>query len=123
MIIQLRYDSDVPLYLQIRNEILRGIATGALSLGEDLPTVRQLAQDAGINPMTVNKAYVLLKKEGYVQTDRRRGAKVASHMPQGKSLDEASLEALTLFLCEAKLAGMSEEGILELVSKRLSALV
>lgn len=122
MLIQLRYDSDVPIYLQIRNEIVHGIARGALALGEGLPTVRQLAQDAGVNPMTVNKAYALLKQEGYVQIDRRKGARVASALPRNKVLDEASLEALTLFLCEARLSGMSEDSILALVAKRLKDL-
>ena len=70
------FKSEVPIYLQLRNQILLGIGRGDLRPGEHLPAVRQLAQDAGINPMTVSKAYALLKREGFLDVDRRRGAVV-----------------------------------------------
>lgn len=61
MIINLDYTSEIPIYLQLRNEIVKGIANGQFKYGESLPTVRTLAQDLQVNNMTVNKAYGLLK--------------------------------------------------------------
>ena len=117
MIIQLYFESDVPIYLQLRNQVVKGIAQGTLALGESLPTVRQMADDAGINPMTVNKAYGLLKQEGYIVIDRRHGAKVAQVLPKRSGFSELMAEELALIVCEAKLSGMSEDAILESVKK------
>ena len=55
-----------PLYRQIRDEVVRGIAQGELAPGDALPSVRNLASDLGINLHTVNKAYALLRDEGFV---------------------------------------------------------
>lgn len=74
MLIEINFESDIPIYTQLRNEILRGIASGKLAEGEILPSVRQLASDIGINMHTVNKAYNILKQEGFLTIDRRKGA-------------------------------------------------
>ena len=74
MILSLDMGSEVPIYVQLRNQIVTGIGKGELAVGERLPTVRQLAQDAGVNVMTVNKTYQLLKLEGFIEIDRRKGA-------------------------------------------------
>ena len=76
MLIRLDMASATPIYVQLRNQIVMGIGTGALKVGEKLPTVRQMAADAGVNTMTVNKTYQLLKAEGFIEIDRRRGAVV-----------------------------------------------
>lgn len=75
--LQIDMTSEVPIYKQIRDQIVYGAATGALSPGERLPTVRQLAADIGVNPMTVNKAYALLKSEGVIAVDRRTARRCA----------------------------------------------
>ena len=69
MIIELDMSSSTPIYVQLRNQIVKGIGKGELKTGEKLPTVRQLASDAGVNTMTVNKAYQILKNEGFIRTD------------------------------------------------------
>lgn len=70
MIIELDMSSSTPIYVQLRNQIVKGIGKGELKTGEKLPTVRQLASDAGVNTMTVNKAYQILKmRDLSVQTD------------------------------------------------------
>lgn len=70
MIIELDMSSSPPIYVQLRNQIVKGIGKGELKTGEKLPTVRQLASDAGVNTMTVNKAYQILKmRDLSVQTD------------------------------------------------------
>lgn len=61
MIIELDMASSTPIYVQLRNQIVKGIGKGELKAGEKLPTVRQLASDAGVNTMTVNKTYQILK--------------------------------------------------------------
>ena len=58
MIIELDMSSDTPIYVQLRNQIVKGIGKGEIQPGEKLPTVRQLAADAGVNTMTVNKTFV-----------------------------------------------------------------
>ena len=70
MIIELDMSSSTPIYVQLRNQIVKGIGKGELKTGEKLPTVRQLASDAGVNTMTVNKAYQILKNEGFIRTDK-----------------------------------------------------
>ena len=69
MILKLDMNSTVPIYVQLRNQIVMGIGHGELKEGERLPTVRQLASDAGVNTMTVNKTYQILS--GRVYTDRQ----------------------------------------------------
>ena len=74
MVIELDMESEVPIYVQLRNQIVKGIGKGELKAQEKLPTVRQLAAEAGVNTMTVNKAYQILKAEGYIKIDRRHGS-------------------------------------------------
>lgn len=116
MLLRLDFNSDVPIYQQIRNQIVLGIADGSLESGQRLPTIRALADEAGINMMTVSKAYQLLKQEGYIQTDRRSGATVAP--PQGAAgPSRDTLQGLRLRLSELRLAGLGREEILDLCAK------
>ena len=109
MLLQIDYASDIPIYQQIRNQIVIGIAGGTLTPGEQLPTIRALADSAGINMMTVSKAYQLLKAEGYILTDRRSGAIVCTQDGSKKVMNEKAQAALSLAAAEAKLAGFSPE--------------
>lgn len=86
MYIEIDFNSEEAIYIQLRNQIIMGIATAKIQEGESLPSVRQLAETVGINMHTVNKAYTVLKQEGYIQLDRRRGAVV--------SLDVNKIEAI-----------------------------
>ena len=67
-------DSDVPLWVQLKNRIAYLISSGYYAPGDQLPTVRALAADISINYNTVNKAYLALKSEGYIESTRGRGA-------------------------------------------------
>jgi len=109
MIIAINEYSDIPIYLQIRNQIVLGISDGRLVPGEQLPTVRGLAEEMGVNSMTVNKSYQLLKQEGYIYTDRRNGAKVREQLKFSPELSEESKEALQRVVSEAKIRGISKE--------------
>ncbi len=115
MILNFDFHSDVPIFMQIRNQIVIGIAEGKLKPGEQLPTIRALADESGINMMTVSKAYQILKQEGYITTDRRSGARVA--LKDDKAVNEKTMQQLRLAVSELRLSGMKEEEILSLVSK------
>lgn len=77
MLIEIDFQSEEALYMQLCNQIVLGIATSVIQEGDSLPSVRQLAGDIGINMHTVNKAYAVLREEGFVTIDRRRGAVIA----------------------------------------------
>lgn len=115
MIMELDYQSEVPVYLQIRNEIVKGIGRGQIDFGEQLPTVRSLSADIGVNTMTVSKAYKLLDQQGYIVTDRRRGAVVCAknQMPDFAS-NEGHRKELILLASEAALGGCSREEFLDM---------
>lgn len=99
MIIKINMQSEVPIYLQLRNEIVKGIGRGEFEPGESLPTVRQMATDLGINTMTASKAYQLLKAEGFLETDRRKGTTICyptCSAPQDNRFDEKLTDFLEL---------------------------
>lgn len=116
MLLRLDFSSDVPIYMQIRNQIVMGIAEGKLQAGEKLPTVRVLAEECGINNMTVSKAYQLLKQEGYIQTDRRSGAVVCENKGTTGPKKE-TIDGLRLYLSELRLTGVSLEEALDICKK------
>lgn len=66
--------SDLPLWVQLRNRLAHLITNGFYKPGDQLPTVRALAADISINYNTVNKAYLDLKSQGYIESSRGRGA-------------------------------------------------
>ena len=88
MVIEIDFNSDEAIYVQLMNQIIMGIATSRLQEGDPLPSVRQLADTIGINMHTVNKAYSLLRQEGFVTIDRRRGAISAIDVDKMKALEE-----------------------------------
>lgn len=91
MIIRIDHALEEPLYLQIRAQIIAGIATGELAAGQPLPSVRALASDLGINLHTVNKAYAVLRDEGYVIMRGRSGAFIAD-ANEGMQADKQQAE-------------------------------
>ena len=118
MIWNFDFESDIPLYLQLRNQVVLSISSGDLAAGDKLPTIRALSDESGINMMTISKAYQLLKSEGYVITDRRSGTVVSSGS-KSNSLSDDLTERLRLVLAEVKLQGLCEEDILALCHELL----
>lgn len=114
MILHIDVSSDIPIYMQIRNEIVQGIAKGELLPSMSLPTVRAMASQLSVNPMTVNKAYALLKQEGYIVMNRRQGAMIANR-------EEGSYEdmeqKLRLLASEACAKGMKKQDFLQLCDR------
>lgn len=88
MILKIDFNSDEAIYIQLRNQIILGIAMDRIREGDSLPSVRQLADNIGINMHTVNKAYSVLKQEGFVKLDRRRGAVIALDVDKIQALEE-----------------------------------
>ena len=110
MILNLDFNSDVPIYAQIKEQIIKSIATGDLKLNESLPSVRNMAEEIGVNLHTVNKAYNLLKDEGYINIDRRKGA-IVNNLPLEKKDEniEKIKSMLELLTAQSYLLGMSKE--------------
>ena len=117
MSIELDMNSSTPIYVQLRNQIVMGIGRGELKLGESLPTVRQLAQDIGVNTMTVNKAYQILKTEGYIKIDRRHGAIVSDNIDMDIVFREKLENELELLLAEAAINGMDKNDFLSMCNE------
>ena len=122
MVIVLQDGSDVPVFRQIRNQIVVGISEGKLSPGEKLPTVRALAEEIGINSMTVNKAYQLLKQEGYILTDRRNGVRVRESFSALSGLSPEAEQQLHQLISEAHIRGVTRDEFVDMVDKYYSAL-
>lgn len=116
MIIEIDFNSDEAIYVQLCNQIILGIATSQFREGEQLPSVRQLAETIGINMHTVNKAYSILQQEGFVKIDRRRGAVIAIDINKLKALNQAQSE-LAVVLARAICKGLDREDIHGLVDK------
>lgn len=116
MIIEIDFNSDEALYLQLCNQIIMGIATSQFREGDSLPSVRQLADHIGINMHTVNKAYTVLKQEGYVKVDRRRGAVIAIDIDRLRMLAELKKE-LQVILAKGSCKNISRSEIHQLIDE------
>jgi len=112
LILKIDFDSDIPIYVQIKNQVVEGIARGELEEGEELPSVRGLADDIGVNMHTVNKAYSLLKDDGYIKIDRRKGAFVSLSLKGSNEVFRENLNyELEYYMAECFNRGISKEDI------------
>lgn len=116
MLIEIDFNSDEAIYVQIQNQIIMGIATDTIREGDTLPSVRQMAEMAGINMHTVNKAYTMLKQEGFIQLDRRRGAVIALDIDKANSILKLK-ENLRLLLAKGSCKNISREEVHVLVDE------
>ncbi len=107
MIITVDFSSDVPIYTQMHNQIVEGIARGLLKPGEALPSVRRMAADIGVHAHTVNKVYAILRDEGYVVLDRRSGCSIALTIPPSdQAFRDYLVDELTPLVAAAACRGM-----------------
>ena len=116
MLIEIDFNSDEAIYMQVRNQIILGIATAEIREGDPLPSVLQMAQAVGINMHTVNKAYSLLRQEGFIQLDRRKGAVVALDIDKIKAVEEMK-QQLRIVLAQGRCKAISREEVHELVDE------
>ena len=116
MILSIDFNSDEALYIQLRNQIIIGIATGRIREGDSLPSVRQLADNISINMHTVNKAYSVLKQEGFVKLDRRKGAIVSLDVDKQRVLEEMK-EEIAVAMAKGICKGIRREEVHQLVDE------
>ena len=116
MFIKIDFESEEAIYIQLRNQIIMGIATDRIHEGDSLPSVRQLAENIGINMHTVNKAYTVLKQEGYIKLDRRRGAVIALDIDKIRSIERLR-EELSVLLARSVCKNISREEVHDLVDE------
>ena len=116
MLIKIDFQSDEALYIQLRNQIILGIATSTLHEGDFLPSVSQLAEDIWINMHTVNKAYSVLRQEGFVTIDRRRGAIVSLDVDKLQALDEMQ-KNLRVLLAKGRCKNITRQEIHDMVDE------
>lgn len=116
MIVKIDFNSDEAFYIQLCNQIICGIANAEFREGDNLPSVRELAEDIGINMHTVNKAYTILKQEGYVKLDRRKGTVIAINADKYKTMEDLMNE-MKVILAKAVCKNISCEEVHEMVDK------
>ena len=114
MIVEIDFNSEEALYIQLINQIIIGIATDQIWEGDTLPSVRQLADNIGINMHTVNKAYSVLKQEGFLRVDRRRGAVIALDTDKMRTISEMRRD-LSVILARGVCKNVSREEVHDLV--------
>ena len=116
MILRIDFNSDEAIYIQLCNQIILGIAMSDIREGDSLPSVRQLADTVGVNMHTVNKAYHVLKQEGYISLDKRRGAVIAVDVDKLQQL-EVMKEQLRIVLARGRCKNISRQEVHELVDE------
>ena len=116
MIVEIDFNSDEAYYVQLCNQIILGIATDRIREGEVLPSVRQMADRIGINMHTVNKAYAVLRQEGFVKLDRGRGAIVSLDVNKLQALEEMRRD-LGVVLARGVCKNVSREEVHSLVDE------
>jgi GntR family transcriptional regulator len=115
--------SDVPIWVQLRRRLVFLINTGHYKPGDQLPTVRGLAQELSINYNTVNKAYMSMTQDGYLIATRGRGVFISESIEADE--EETALEAEALLdecIERCRDLGLSAWGVRKLLAKRLRVL-
>lgn len=114
--LNLDYSSKKPLYLQIKENIIKLILTNSLSSDSQIPTVRDLASQLSINPNTIQKAYRELEQEGYIYSVQGKGSFVCdiTNLKSTKIISEIT-NKIDATLCEAKSLGMQKQSIQQMV--------
>lgn len=116
MVLKIDFNSDEAIYIQLRNQIIMGIATDMIREGDTLPSVRQMADHIGINMHTVNKAYSVLRQEGFLTIDRRRGAMISIDGDKMRALEEMKRE-LVVVLARGCCKNISKEEVHALIDE------
>ncbi len=119
MIIRIESESDIPIYLQISNQIIEGIARGYIKAGQTLPSVRSFAADLGVNMHTVNKSYHHLEQKGIIQIVPKSGAVITSPQNFNESTINKLKDEYKHLIAESLVIGMPTTQIKELVAALL----
>lgn len=122
MFLLVDFASPRPAYLQLRDQVVVGIATGALHPGDPLPSVRRLASELNLNVHTINKAFAVLRQEGFIRLTERQGATVDPQLDATESTQTRLAAALTPLLAEFVVKGLGHEEIGQQVSRVLASM-
>lgn len=124
MNLELDFRSGIPIYIQVVDRIKEMIADGRLKRGDQLPTVRALAQELRINFNTVARAYRILDESGIISTQQGRGTYILEIPPPEvtQAMRQTTLEALTdRYLADVLRLGFSPEEILAFIHRQLKS--
>ncbi len=120
MFIKIDLSSDIPIYIQLKNEIIKAIVNGELKEGDILPSVRNLAEQLGINLHTVNKAYNLLKEDGFITLNRKKKAIISMGNKKSEKDFLKLEELLTPIVNEYYCKGFDKEDFISVIDKILN---
>jgi len=116
-------NDDAPIYRQIVRQVIEGVASGALAPGEQLPSLRALAQKLVVAPLTVKKAYDVLEADGVIETRRGKGTFVSAHAARSEQEASERLRPIVRRLVvEAEVAGMDAAVLAALIEQETNAL-
>jgi len=110
------YKSGLPIYEQVYKEIIRLAALGVLQPGAQLPSVRSVAAEVGVNPNTVQKAYAMLDRDGIIVSVPGRGSFLVEQDALVDNRKRAALDDIRQAVCEALQTGVSAQEILQMVN-------
>lgn len=108
--------SNVPIYQQIKSAIVEAISAGKLQEGDSLPSVRQLANDVGVNMLTINKVYTILKQEGYITINKRSGALVSRRPAADQAFLKTIRSQIRKTAVQARSRSVSESEFMQICS-------
>ena len=116
MLFKVDFNSDEAIYMQICNQVIVGIAMSEIQEGDSLPSVRDLADTLGVNMHTVNKSYTMLRQEGYLKIDRRRGAVIAVEPDKMRATMEM-MEDMKATVAKGICRGITKQEALQMVDE------
>jgi len=116
VIIRIEAETDIPIYTQLTNQIIEGIARGEIAAGDSLPSVRGFAADLGVNMHTVNKSYHELEKKGIIKIVPKSGAIISPSEQMSEEKKHQIISELKPVIAEALVTGMNKKEIQGLVS-------
>lgn len=114
MYITIDFNSDEAIYVQLCNQIIMQIATNEIKEGDNLPSVRELADTIGINMHTVNKAYSILRQEGYLTLDRIKGAVINLNPDKLKAMNELT-KTMKVLMAQAVCKDVTRDEVHEII--------
>lgn len=120
MVLRLNPDSGIPLYVQLIEQVKHAIETGAIRAGEQLPSVRQMAEDLVINPNTVARAYRDLESEGIIELKHGSGAFIRESMVARAKLMDKAQSAVQSAVARLESLDLTEDEIRRLVENELA---
>ncbi|MDE6024636.1 MAG: GntR family transcriptional regulator [Lachnospiraceae bacterium] len=113
-----KFTGETPIYIQIMDEIKLRIARGRLKAGDKVPSVRELAVMAGVNPNTMQKALSELEREGVLYSQRTSGRFVSDKMPGGSDVkNDVGQKYIKTYVDEMRLLGYGDDELAELVNR------